>query len=181
MPKKNTPYEYDRILEILDDYWISEPNEYAVSVEMRFVKANGEHQVKRLRWHNLDIDVSEDTKRIASDLFDGDDAVKAWYALNEQARKNNEKKKTWYSFAEIPSIGMKYVVLRPRDQDDGTFDDSVAGFKLIGLGVDNIGLIPGEIKHVRIEDLDEELKDAIVFPSSVLFWKFFDAIHQVEG
>ena len=46
MPKKNNPREYDRILEILDDYWIYEPNEYAVSVEMKFVKANGEYQVK---------------------------------------------------------------------------------------------------------------------------------------
>lgn len=168
MPKKNTPYEYDRILEILDDYWISEPNEYAVSVEMRFVKANGESQIKHLRWRNPDLDASEE-------------AIQKAAAMAEPLPKEHEKPKHWYSFAEIPSIGMKYVVLRPRDQDDGTFDDSVAGFKLIGLGVDNIGLIPGEIKHVRIEDLDEELKDAIVFPSSDLFWKFFDAIHQVEG
>lgn len=181
MPKKNNPREYDRILEILDDYWIYEPNEYAVSVEMKFVKANGEYQVKCLRWYNRDIDASEDAKRKVSALFNGDDAVNVYCTLKaEQMLKDNEKKKLWYSFAEIPSLGMKYVILSPRDQVKGTFGDSVVGLKIIGDGIDKAGLIPGESKLVQIEELDAELKNAIVFPSADLFWTFVNAVHLVE-
>lgn len=48
---KNT-YEYRRILEILDDYWLTEPEEKEVSVQMHFVKANGETQDKLITWQN---------------------------------------------------------------------------------------------------------------------------------
>lgn len=44
--------EYQRIIEILDDYWISEPDEKEVRVTMMFTKNNGEHQEKCIVWHN---------------------------------------------------------------------------------------------------------------------------------
>jgi len=40
--------EYQRVLEILSDYW--EPDEERVEVEMRFLKNNGETQEKRIVW-----------------------------------------------------------------------------------------------------------------------------------
>lgn len=45
-------YEYLRIMEILDDYWLTEPEEKEVSVEMHFLKANGERQDKLITWCN---------------------------------------------------------------------------------------------------------------------------------
>lgn len=44
--------EYLRILEILDDYWISNPDEAEVRVEMYFRHGNGETQAKRIVWKN---------------------------------------------------------------------------------------------------------------------------------
>lgn len=49
--RKNTS-EYQRILEILDDYWLSEQDEYSVDVDMHFVHGNGEEQFKHIRWIN---------------------------------------------------------------------------------------------------------------------------------
>ena len=45
-------YEYIRILEILEDYWTTQPDELKVRVRMDFVKANGEYQQKEIVWHN---------------------------------------------------------------------------------------------------------------------------------
>lgn len=45
-------YEYKRILEILTDYWGTEPDEDLVRVEMAFLKSNGESQKKCIFWRN---------------------------------------------------------------------------------------------------------------------------------
>lgn len=45
-------YAYQRILEILDNYWITEPDETEVVVDMHFLKANGETQDKHIVWRN---------------------------------------------------------------------------------------------------------------------------------
>lgn len=45
-------YEYKRILEILDDYWLSEPEEVSVRIEMHFEHAYGLKQDKVIEWHN---------------------------------------------------------------------------------------------------------------------------------
>lgn len=44
--------KYLRIMEILNDYWLTEPDELKVRVRMDFVKANGEIQSKCLLWTN---------------------------------------------------------------------------------------------------------------------------------
>lgn len=46
--------QYQRILEILEDYWLNEPNELKVSVTMDFLKTTGEEQHKRIVWINPD-------------------------------------------------------------------------------------------------------------------------------
>lgn len=52
----NTNWEesttYKRILEILEDYWLAQPEELRVRVRMDFVHANGETQQKELVWRN---------------------------------------------------------------------------------------------------------------------------------
>lgn len=50
--RANVPYEFKRILEILDDYWLSVSDEYHVSVDMKFIKADGQHQEKNIEWCN---------------------------------------------------------------------------------------------------------------------------------
>lgn len=51
-------YRYKRILEILHDYWLSEPDEFRVRVHMDFIKANGETQSKEIWWQNPNYECS---------------------------------------------------------------------------------------------------------------------------
>ena len=44
--------EYRRILEILNDYWVDEPDEAAVTVDMQFQHLDGKTQTKRVVWKN---------------------------------------------------------------------------------------------------------------------------------
>ena len=41
--------EYKRIMEILDDYWLTEPNEDYVKIKMAFIKGK-EFQTKHITW-----------------------------------------------------------------------------------------------------------------------------------
>ena len=45
-------WAWNRIQEILNDYWADEPDEFKVEVEMRFRKVNGETQYKHIHWVN---------------------------------------------------------------------------------------------------------------------------------
>lgn len=45
-------FEYHRILEILEDYWLSQPNEEKVEVTLYFKHKNGEEQRKTIKWTN---------------------------------------------------------------------------------------------------------------------------------
>lgn len=45
-------YEYHRVLEILSDYWLTEPDEKLVVIDMHFEKDNGEMQDKHITWRN---------------------------------------------------------------------------------------------------------------------------------
>ncbi len=51
---------FTRINEILNDYWISEPEELFISAEFTFVKANGECQQKYIKWFNPEYEVIEE-------------------------------------------------------------------------------------------------------------------------
>ena len=67
-------YEYQRILEILEDYWTSEADEEAVIVKMRFKKHNGEYQAKSIRWKNPRYKEKMDLQDI--ELMSGSDLMK---------------------------------------------------------------------------------------------------------
>ena len=45
-------YQYKRIQEILNDYWLSEPNESEVIIDMFFRHTDGQTQRKIIRWQN---------------------------------------------------------------------------------------------------------------------------------
>lgn len=45
-------WQYKRILQILDDYWICQPDEKLVEVTMKFEHSNGETQRKCIVWEN---------------------------------------------------------------------------------------------------------------------------------
>ena len=47
------------ILRHLEEYWLTEPDELFVSVEMKFVKANGEYQMKYVNWFNPNYEVDD--------------------------------------------------------------------------------------------------------------------------
>lgn len=50
--------QYQRIIEILHDYWLTEPSEFRVRVHMDFIKANGETQTKEIWWQNPNYECS---------------------------------------------------------------------------------------------------------------------------
>ena len=45
-------YEYQRILEILEAYWLEEPEEEQVTIDMHFLKSDGQEQHKHITWRN---------------------------------------------------------------------------------------------------------------------------------
>lgn len=48
--------KFQRLMEILDDYWLSEPDEAYVSIDMEFLKSDGQYQQKRIVWWNPNVD-----------------------------------------------------------------------------------------------------------------------------
>lgn len=69
--KWSRTWQYKRILECLDAYWLSCPNEEYVQVGMYFRKANGEEQIKNIVWKNPDyVNKSADLKPAIRKLSD---------------------------------------------------------------------------------------------------------------
>lgn len=87
---KNT-YEYQRVLEILNDYWLEEPDEFRVRIRMDFIKANGETQQKCIRWQHPDYYSTNEDKHPklinAADILKEDEDDRFWN-YGEIRRKN---------------------------------------------------------------------------------------------
>ena len=66
-------WQYQRILEILEDYWVNCPDEAFVEVDMYFRKVNGEEQLKEITWQNPNFKRKEsslsDTLLCAADII----------------------------------------------------------------------------------------------------------------
>ena len=75
---------YERILEILDAYWITQKDELKVRVSMDFIKANGETQRKCLQW------VNPNYERVSNDDSDLPGIVRV-SDMNEEYFKNKER------------------------------------------------------------------------------------------
>ena len=48
-------WQYKRILEILNDYWLTQKDEEVVYIELQFRNKNGERQIKTLKWVNPEL------------------------------------------------------------------------------------------------------------------------------
>ena len=63
---------YQRILQILDDYWLKNKNEKMVIVEMRFLNWDNQSQYKRICWHNPNVPkMPEETLEATLENSDG--------------------------------------------------------------------------------------------------------------
>lgn len=89
-------YEYQRILEVLDDYWLTEPDELAVEVRLEFLKANGERQTKVIRWINPNYESTvpmEDFELVSLADIDDIDLSDVWkIKINPKDYKKKENK-----------------------------------------------------------------------------------------
>lgn len=63
-------YAYKRILEILDDYWLTEPDEAVVCVKMMFRHPTQGHQIKEIWWRNPNYMHVDDKERDFKDIDD---------------------------------------------------------------------------------------------------------------
>jgi len=72
-------YKYKRILEILEDYWLTEEDEEEVTVTMHFKHADGREQEKEIWWRNPNIENQpNEIKGVTLDeLFAEHDAIDA--------------------------------------------------------------------------------------------------------
>ena len=57
-------YQYQRLMQILEDYWLSEPDEAYVCVDMEFMKSDGQYQAKYVQWFNPNMDGKEIAARV---------------------------------------------------------------------------------------------------------------------
>ena len=76
-------YQYLRILEILEDYWLNVKDEEYVAVCMYFKKHDGQQQVKQIRWRNPNYPTNEPLKIVSLAEIDTHDKCELWEeALN---------------------------------------------------------------------------------------------------
>lgn len=45
-------WQYKRLMQILDDYWLTVPDEKRVEIRITFLKADGQTQEKTIIWNN---------------------------------------------------------------------------------------------------------------------------------
>ncbi len=62
-------WEYRRIMQILEDYWLTEEHEDLVDIRMLFIKGN-EYQTKQIRWIRSDTMSEEPTDLNVTNLAD---------------------------------------------------------------------------------------------------------------
>ncbi len=80
------PIEYERILEILYEYWLSEPDELVVRVRMDFLKADGQCQKKEIWWNNPRYKVDDPQKDMPKPV-DYKEWCEAHFALADLEKK----------------------------------------------------------------------------------------------
>lgn len=55
-------FVYQRLLEVLSTYWLEQPDEASVVIDVQFLHKNGEYQAKHLIWDNPNIQWPDDNK-----------------------------------------------------------------------------------------------------------------------
>ncbi len=84
-------WQYRRILECLDAYWLSCPDEAYVQIGMYFRKANGEEQIKNIVWKNPDyVNKNADPMSAIRKLSDVECTYNADALILVKARQNQK-------------------------------------------------------------------------------------------
>lgn len=78
-------YPYQLILEFLEDYWITEPDEYKVRVRMDFIHASGQKQQKEICWENPNY----------TDDYESEDDYPDFVTFDISAPKIEQEDKWW--------------------------------------------------------------------------------------
>jgi len=55
-------FVYQRLLEVLSDYWLEQPDEASVVIDVQFLHRSGEYQAKHLVWDNPNIQWPNDNE-----------------------------------------------------------------------------------------------------------------------
>lgn len=116
-------WQYKRIMEILDDYWLTEPEEDFVQVDMDFIKG-GEFQTKRIAWirnppkgkPKVDLVHFSDALRIMESIESGlDEFVKA-----KSEELQIDERKVWENieyYADMYFINRKMKAIEENDEN----------------------------------------------------------------
>lgn len=100
MIDRKKTWQYKHILEVLNKYWINEPDEKKVIVDMSFEKENGETQHKHIVW----------TKELPKRKINFDYACPA-STLIENFSISKQNRNEWISVNDrLPSRKGKYLV-----------------------------------------------------------------------
>lgn len=100
MIDRKKTWQYKRILEVLNEYWINEPDEKKVIVDMSFEKENGETQHKHIVW----------TKELPKRKINFDYACPA-STLIENFAISKQNRNEWISVNDrLPSRKGEYLV-----------------------------------------------------------------------
>lgn len=113
-------YEYKRILEILDDYWLTSKDEILVTVEMQFLKSGHEFQKKRIIWRNPNhkissvsdrklelVNLEECKEQTLSNYFDEVAKELAKNECREKEEKNTMEDIVWFNKEKGGNYGKK--------------------------------------------------------------------------
>jgi hypothetical protein len=115
--------EYNRIMEIMEDYWLTEPEEDFVQVKMAFIKGS-EFQTKRIAWRRnppkgkpkVDLVHFSDALRIMESIESGlDEFVKA-----KSEELQIDEREVWENIeyhADMYFINRKMKAIEENDED----------------------------------------------------------------
>lgn len=84
-------WEYLRVLEILNDYWLTEKDEFRVRIQMDFIKANGETQEKCIQWENPNYTCENSPKTLDDCIID----IRDLGSMTEYELWEREQKRFW--------------------------------------------------------------------------------------
>lgn len=63
-------WQYKRLMEVIEEYWLTQPEEARVEVDLHFLHQNGETQEKHIIWINPNLnELSERAKATRNEYF----------------------------------------------------------------------------------------------------------------
>lgn len=96
MIDRKKTWQYKRILEVLNEYWINEPDEKKVIVDMSFEKENGETQHKHIVWtkelpkRKINFDYACPASTLIENFSISKQNRNEWISVNDRLPKNGD-------------------------------------------------------------------------------------------